>query len=449
MSHIYPGLTQARRIAALAAPLSAVQLAQVAISTTDMVMLGWSGGTALAVGALGFTIFNLLRTMGFGLLVGTSNIVAERASFGLFRVHLHAAFLVATGAAAVAAAALLAAGYTLPWFGQDEFIVEGTTEYLAYIAPGMFPLFWFYAYRGVVVGTRRAKLLLFITLGTVVVNAVLDYGFLFGRLGLPLLGVPGVAASSSISYLLQFLAIAAITHRTSHFNSDQAGITLPGTIDRIMRIGLPTAGSYGSEAGFTTLIALMAGVYGTSALAAHATVNQLVYIVFMISIGLSHATSISVSEAVGAREASLAVKAGRAGLFLGLVVVLAFSAIFLTVPDRVLAFFSVTPDHDKAAYQAARGLLLLAAAIQVFDFAQNIAIGAVRAVGRAGVGFWITIGSYWLVGAPTAWLVGFHLLPGVLGVWIGMGAGLIAAAAGLVALFESAGGTAPTREALP
>ncbi|OAP45254.1 MATE family efflux transporter [Sinorhizobium americanum] len=443
----YPTFAQARRIGALAMPLSAVQLAQVAISTTDMIMLGWVGGTALAAGALGFTLFNLLRTMGFGLVVGTSNLVAENSRAGIFRAHLLAGLAIATGAAAIGALVLAFGGLLLPWFGQDEEVTEFASRYLLFVAPGLFPLFWFYAYRGLVVGGRRANLLLLITLGTVVVNAVLDYGFLFGAFGLPALGVPGVAASSSISYLLQFVAIASVTHGTTRFVREKSAAEIGSALRRILKIGVPTAGSYASEAGFTTLIALMAGTYGAAALAAHAAVNQIIYVIFMLSIGLSHATSIGVSEAIGTHNGAAALGAGRSGLCLGFAVVSAFSFLLLLFPSEVLALFSIKPDGEAGLHEIATGLLFAAALFQILDFLQNIGIGAVRGIGRAGQGFWITIGSYWIVGAPTAWLVGFHLYPGVLGVWSGMGAGLAAAATGMVLLFER--GVAPAAVAEP
>ncbi|WP_245424292.1 MATE family efflux transporter [Sinorhizobium sp. BJ1] len=134
-----PTFRQARRIGALAMPLSAVQLAQVAISTTDMIMLGWVGGSALAAGALGFTLFNLLRTMGFGLIVGTSNLVAEESRVGMFRAHLLAGLAIATGAAVIGALALIAGGFLLHGFGQDENVAELAARYLLFVAPGPVP----------------------------------------------------------------------------------------------------------------------------------------------------------------------------------------------------------------------------------------------------------------------------------------------------------------------
>lgn len=118
MSDSTPTLHEARRIAELALPLSLIQLAQVAISTTDMVMLGWFGGTAIAVGALGYTLFNLLRTMGFGMIIGTSNLVAQDRGEYVGGEHLASALIMASIAAVAAAIALALAGPL--WNGSDK-----------------------------------------------------------------------------------------------------------------------------------------------------------------------------------------------------------------------------------------------------------------------------------------------------------------------------------------
>ena len=67
---------------------------------------------------------------------------------------------------------------------------------------------------------------------------------------------------------------------------------------RLTGLGIPIAATYGSEAGFFSVVALIMGGFGAAALAAHTVVNQLVYIVFQITVGLSHGASILVSREV-------------------------------------------------------------------------------------------------------------------------------------------------------
>ncbi|WP_243667036.1 MATE family efflux transporter, partial [Pseudomonas brassicae] len=73
----------------------------------------------------------------------------------------------------------------------------------------------------------------------------------------------------------------------------------PQAVRDVWRLGLPIAGTYASEAGFFSVLTLLIGTLGMEALAAQTVLNQIIYIVFMVSAGLSHAASIHVSEACG------------------------------------------------------------------------------------------------------------------------------------------------------
>ncbi|MFK4811600.1 MATE family efflux transporter [Devosia sp. ZW T5_3] len=444
MTNSLPSLREARHIVGLALPLSLVQLAQVAISTTDIVMLGWLGGEALAGGALGFFAFNLLRTMGFGLIVGISNLVAADQREGVASAHLLAALIVASGTAMLAAGCFVLGGGMLGQLGQDPAVAAIAAHYLVLVAPGIFPLFWFYAYRGVVVGRRKTNSLLVITLATIVINAAFDYGFIYGAFGLPRLGAAGVAASSSIAYLVQFGAIVWVTHASFRFERPVARADIWHSVRRLLAIGIPTAGSYCSEAGFTAVITLMVGTFGAAALAGHAVVNQITYVVFMLSIGLSHATSIGVSEGVGRGNAAAALRAGRTGLVVVAAIMAVFAALYLLFPHSLLAAFGL---GDTAAVTTALTLLPLAAAMQIFDGLQNVAIGALRGVQRAGIGFWVTMVGYWVVGVPVAWLLGLQFHLGPAGIWMGLALGLVVTALGMVVTFERSAMALPSAAA--
>ncbi|UXN72027.1 MATE family efflux transporter [Devosia neptuniae] len=446
MTNSLPSLREARHIVGLALPLSLVQLAQVAISTTDIVMLGWLGGEALAGGALGFFAFNLLRTMGFGLIVGTSNLVAADQRESVASAHLLAALIVASGAAMLAAGCFVLGGGMLGQLGQDPAVAAIAAHYLILVAPGIFPLFWFYAYRGVVVGRRKTNSLLVITLATIVINAAFDYGFIYGAFGLPRLGAAGVAASSSIAYLAQFGAIVWVTHASFRFERLVARADIWNSVRRLLAIGIPTAGSYGSEAGFTAVITLMVGTFGAAALAGHAVVNQITYVVFMLSIGLSHATSIGVSEGVGRGSAAAALRSGRTGLVVVAAIMAVFAALYLLFPHNLLAAFGLGAD-TAAVTAVALTLLPLAAAMQIFDGLQNVAIGALRGVQRAGISFWVTMVGYWVVGVPVAWLLGLQFHLGPAGIWIGLALGLVVTALGMVVTFERSAMALPSAAA--
>jgi MATE family multidrug resistance protein len=433
----------ARRIGALAAPLILTQLAQVALTTTDIVMMGMLGPREIAAGGLALTIFNQLRTMGTGLVTGTGNLISfvnGQGDHAQIARLARASFALSTLAALTFALLLLFAEKPLVWLGQDPAVARQTACFLAAAAPGMLPCLWFQSLRQYTVGLRKPGPLLTITIVSIVVNAALDYALMFGRFGFPALGLTGIACATSGVYLLSFIAMLAVVRRRPELAehlSLAAWRADAQALARTWKMGLPIAATYGSEAAFFTVLTLVIGTLGTDALAAQTIVNQVIYIVFMISVGLSHASSISISHACAQHDYRGARRLGYTGLMLGVGAMLIVALPYLAAPAHVLAPFL---DHGSASntsvVRLATGLLAIAALLQIFDCSQNIGVGILRGLGDVKSSFRISIVGYWMIGLPVAWSVGLMLGYGIYGIWVGLAIGLAATATMLLRQFE-------------
>lgn len=183
------------------------------------------------------------------------------------------------------------------------------------------------------------------------------------------------------------------------------------------------------------MVALVVGSFGASALAAHTVVSQLVYLVFQVTIGLSHAASISVSGEVAAGRIDAAARVGRLALIHGAVVMAIVAVVYLAAPGIVLRPF-LDPADSTTLGIAAR-LLLIAALLQFFDCAQNIGVGLLRGVDDTRSGFRLTVIDYWMIGLPAAGLLGLAVGMGPVGVWLGLMTGLAVTAALLLRCFTS------------
>lgn len=433
-----------RHIGVLAVPLILTQLAQVALTTTDIAMMGMLGPKEIAAGGLAITIFNQLRTMGTGLVTATGNLVAYangKNDSVQIRSLVGASFLLSTFAGLLFVGVMLLIRHPLLWLGQDEDVVQLTQCYLSIAALGMLPCLWFQVIRQYTVGLRQPGPLLLITLLSVGLNGGLNYGLMFGYFGLPKLGFVGIAYATSVVYLLAFLMFFGIVLTRKALSRPLVSSICH--VDRkalrnTWKMGLPIALTYGSEAAFFTVLTLLIGTLGTHALAAQTITNQVVYIVFMISVGLSHASSITISHACARKEFSKARRLGYTGLGLGIVAMMVIAILYVSVPDGVISLFL---DRDRGGnmrvFQLAVGLLMIAAVLQVVDCAQNIGIGLLRGLGDVTTSFKMTLMGYWLVGLPCAYLVGVTLGYGILGVWVGLLCGLSVTACLLLYMFES------------
>ncbi|MFB9593654.1 MATE family efflux transporter [Streptomyces racemochromogenes] len=433
-------LRDSRALATLAVPLVLTQLAQVALTTTDTVMMGFLGTGELAAGGLAIVIFNQLRTMGVGLVTSVGNQIAAAAAraekdaagrggqaYEEVRGTVRASLAVATLAGIAGAVLMILTGQALIWLGQDAAVVERTQTMLLALAPGLLPCLWFQAIRQFTVGMRRPQALLRITIASVAVNAGLNWILVHGTWGVPRLGLTGIGIATSTVYLLSFLALYLSARKDSELaplltlNIAKAD---PATLKRLVALGVPIAATYGSEAGFFSVTALMAGSFGPDALAAHTAVNQLVYVVFQVAVGLSHAASINVSRELALGRVDDARRIKNTALTCAAAVMTVIGALYLALPQLILAPFLDSGSGSGHALTIATQLLVVTAFLQFFDCAQNIGVGLLRGLDDTKSGFRITLVGYWAVGLPASWLLAYALGLDVLGIWLGLLTGL-------------------------
>lgn len=426
-----------KELAALAAPIAGIQLAQVALTTTDTVMMGVLGTAALAAGGLAITLFNQVRTMCVGLITGLGNQIAHAqgrsAPDAEVRGIARAGLVVATLAGLAGVGVLVALSYALSWFGQDPQVLAGARPMMAALAPGLIPLLWLQALRQFATGMRKPKSLLPVMLASIAVNVALNFVFIYGFAGVPKLGLTGVGAATTFVQLFSVGAFWLILRRDRQLAPFLTGAGRPTVqeVKDVLKLGVPTALTYGSEAGLFSVAALMIGHFGAEALAAHNAVNQIVYIVFQVSVGLSHGSSVLVSHAMGRGDKAGAREAAKTALSAGAVIMALVGVVYLAAPSLVLWPFRLSGE----AAAIAGTLLIVAVVQQFFDNAQNIAVGLLRGLGDAKSGLRITLAGYWAVGLPVALIGGLVLGWGAPGVWLGLSAGLAFCAAMMLRAF--------------
>jgi multidrug resistance protein, MATE family len=89
---------------------------------------------------------------------------------------------------------------------------------------------------------------------------------------------------------------------------------------------------------------------------------------------------------------------------------------FLLAPRWILELYT----RDPEIVAVGLGLMVMAAAFQLFDGAQVAGLCALRGAADTRVPMAITILGYWAIGAPAAYLLGFHTSLGAQGVWAGL-----------------------------
>lgn len=428
-------ITEVRRTLALAFPIIIGHLSQMLMGITDSVMIGRIGKVPLAASAFANVLFTVSFITGIGILMSVS-VLAARAH-GAKKPHECAEYLrhgiwLGAGLAVVGAGLMF---LTVPWinhFGQPAEVVDAVQPYLQLIAVSLLPVLLFQVLRQFSEAVGHPWGPMGILLGSVALNAVLNWVLIYGHWGAPALGLAGAGWATLIARCVAVIGLWLWLRMRSEVkaewpsqngNSRWFAPVSRSHLRAMFAIGIPAAGQLLFEAGAFAMAALMMGWIGTVALAAHQIALNCAACVFMIPLGLSIATSVRIGRTVGEGNTAVLRTIGFGSQATGVVFALVFTLIFALAGKYIVAGF--TPEAEVVAL-AAR-LLIVAAMFQIFDGGQAIAAGALRGMADVKVPTVITFISYWVIALPLGYFIGVRThCP--MGVWFGLAAGLAFAA---------------------
>lgn len=439
----YSWAGELRGLLALGWPLVIAQLAQNALTVTDVIMLGWLGPDFLAAGSLANAMFFTVLVSGVGVTGAVAPLVAQALGAGKLRLVRRTVRQGMWVAICLAAMVIPLVWFVRPIYvaiGQDPEL-SALAEIYMHAACWMFlPAFMIVVLRSFLSAMGATRVVLVITLAGVAVNAVLDYGLIFGNWGFPRLELAGAGVATTVVnfVMLALMAGYVVTHRRYRRYHIFGRFHVPDwtTFFRIWRIGLPIAMMLFAEVGLFTFSSLMQGWIGRDEVAAHAIALQLSSIAFMVPLGLSQAATIRVGLAVGAGSAERVRKAGWVALGVNLAFMASTTLLFLLFPRQLAGLFL---DPGLAANLAplalATNFLLVTALFQLFDGMQVTMAATLRGLNDTAMPLIIAIIGYWAVGFPLAWLLAFVLGWGGIGIWWGLAGGLAVVALSLVGRF--------------
>lgn len=421
---------------ALGLPLVGTQIAQIAIATTDVVMLGWYGTEELAATVLGSQAFFIVFIFGSGFASAILPLAAQAEGRN---DPTHVRRSVRMGMWILLIYSVLAMPFlwhlepALIALGQKPELAALASDYIRIAQWGMFPAVMMMALRSFFAARSRAAIVLWSALVGTVVNAILNYGLIFGNFGWPEMGVRGAAVASVFSSSVIFLIMAgwaALHPRHSEYRLFQRfwRPEWPAFVE-VFRLGVPIGFTILAEVGLFMAASVMMGWLGTVQLAAHGIAIQLASISFMVPLGLSHAATVRVGQAYGRADMDGLARAAHTVMGLSVVIALAAGALFWLFPEVLVGLFLDESNADAAELLAvAVPLLLVAAAFQLVDAIQAIGAGLLRGIKDTRIPMFLAVISYWPIGLSAAYGLGFGLGFGGPGIWAGLAIGLGVAA---------------------
>ena len=432
-------LSRYRREAAativLALPVIVTQVSGVANGFVDSVMVGRLGTNQLAGVALGNTLWFMHMVLGMGIVTSVSPMVSQ--AFGRGDVDeigrsVRQGLWLALG---LGLAMMLSVRNVWPLMirmGQDLHTVDLARSYVRAVSWGMPAFLGFIALRGFVEALARPLIATAIALAGVLLNVVANYTLMYGHFGFPRMGLVGTGWASTMVYWFLFLSLLLVTVFNREFAS-YAGYRNfhrpdPAFLVRLVRLGLPIGVSQGVEVALFMATALMMGLLGPTALAAHQIAIQCAALTFMVPLGIGIASSVRVGIATGQHDKSGARTAGFVGVLLASAFMTCTATGFFLFPDRIVSLFLDLRSAENAPVIAIATMLMgYAAVFQLFDGIQVSAIGALRGLKDTFVPMILTTISYLLIGLSAGYYLGFPAGLGPRGLWSGLVVGLVVA----------------------
>ena len=431
--------TNARAVLVLGLPLVGSHVAQFALHIVDTIMLGWYSVTALAAGALGATVFFVFFTLGSGFAQAVMPMAATAAAKDddteVRRVTRMGMWL-SIGFSAVVLPLFLFASPIFGALGQDPDVARLGGAYLAIVGYGMAPALLGMVVKSYLAALGRTQVVLWITVAAVFVNAGVNWLLIFGNMGFPEMGVRGAAIASVTVQVVTLLLMLGYAVWLPALKRYQLLIRFwrPdwSALRAVNALGTPIGLAMLAESGLFAASAVMMGWLGRLPLAAHSIALEITAVFFMVHLGLANAATVLVGRAKGRGDIEGMKAAARASLILSMSVAFVTMLIYYLFAEQMIGLF-LKPDDPERDLIVPVGvtLLMVAALFQLADAGQAMAMGFLRGIHDTKQPMIIAAVSYWLIGLPAGYGLGFVAGLGGVGVWLGLVSGLTAAAVAL------------------
>jgi multidrug resistance protein, MATE family len=433
------------RIAPLAWPVLIGQLAVLAYSTVDTVLIARYSTEDLAALAVGGAAYITTFIGLMGVVLGISPIVGQL--YGAQKheqagAQVHQSAWLALGLSVIGCTLL---AFPAPFLALAQAGPEVTAKIRGYLwcLTVSLPLsLLFQVYRGFNNAVSRPKAVMALQVGGLAIKVPLSVLFIHGAGPIPALGVTGCGLSTAMAVSAQALLAWQVLKRDpfyARFKITGRHLDAPNAahLRALLRLGVPIGGAILIEVTGFAFMALFIARIGTTAVAGHQIVANLVSVLFMLPLALGNATSTLVAQRIGAGDAADARGLAWHGLALAVLLALVVGTLVFMAREPVARLYTT----EAAVLAVTLPLLGWLVWFHIVDAVQCVASFALRACKIATMPVIVYAGSLWLVGLGGGYVLAFNLTghtpldwQGTKGFWVACTTGLTLASAGLVGL---------------
>lgn len=424
----------------LAYPVILGMLGHTLIGITDNLMVGNLGSTELAAVSLGNSFIFIAMSIGIGFSTAitplTSEAFAENDTKKIKSTFQHGIFLCSIIGVFLFIMVVLAKPIML-LMHQPEAVVNLATPYIDWVAFSLIPVILFQGYKQFSDGLSKTKNSMIAIYMANIVHIILNFIFIYGFWFFPKMGILGAALGTVISRILMVVFMHFVMkndHLMAHcFEKFKFSTIKKAMLKKIINLGFPSAMQMLFEVALFTAAIWLAGSINKNNQAANQIALTLATITYMFAMGLNVTAMIRISYLKGINDFKQLIITARS-IFLMVIILESFFALLFIVFHNYLPQLFLDTHNSKEILNNTEiisitsKLLLIAAVFQISDGVQVVVLGALRGIQDVKIPMYITFIAYWMVGFPISYYLCKHTDFKVVGIWIGLCAGLSVAA---------------------
>jgi len=320
---------------------------------------------------------------------------------------------------------------------QPPAVVALAAPYIDWVAFSLIPVIIYQGYKQFADGLSKTKYSMYAIFLTNVVHIFFNYVLIYGVWFFPKLGIIGAALGTVISRIMMVVFMHYLLKHNPDLKTFFTGFSFKqirkSMLKKIINLGLPSAMQMLFEVTLFTAAIWLSGSIGKTSQAANQIALTLATTTFMFAMGMSVTAMIRVSNQKGLNDYKNLITVARSIFLLTIILEIIFGIIFLIFHNFLPHLFLNMSDSmqtldNTEVIAIASKLLIVAAFFQISDGIQVVVLGALRGLQDVKVPMYITFVAYWIIGFPISIYLGIYTELKATGIWIGLLAGLTAAA---------------------
>ena len=424
----------------LAYPVILGMLGHTLIGIVDNFMVGNLGSTELAAVSLGNSFIFIALSLGIGFSTAITPLISEadaEQDNKKIRTTFHHGLLLCTVLGVVLFIVTVLSKQLMYFMHQPKIVADMAAPYIDWVAFSLIPVIMYQGYKQFADGLSQTKYSMYAIFMANVVHIFFNYVLIYGVWIFPKLGILGAALGTVISRIMMVVFLHLLLRHNEKFSNYFKHFSFreikKSMLRKIIDLGLPSAMQMLFEVTLFTAAIWLSGSLGKNNQAANQIALTLASSTFMVAMGLSVTAMIRVSHSKGMADYKNMIVVARSIFLLAIILETVFGIIFVIFHNYLPHLFLNMSDSaqyvdNQEIIGITAQLLLVAAVFQLSDGIQVVVLGALRGLQDVKIPMYITFVAYWLIGFPISFYLGRYTELKAVGIWIGLLAGLSAAA---------------------